>query len=127
MNTNQKHFVPTKQNDASNDDRYFEMEVFTHLRKHEEMTTREMAIKLGCKSSLITHREVGRQRLPDHRRKLYMEHFNLIERDMDEFKSGKRAIPMNYRNECMLVLNKMSDDTLRTVYPIIIAMLQTQK
>jgi len=126
MNTNQKHFVPTKHNDPT-DDRYFEMEVFTHLRKYEGLTTREMALKIGCMNSLISHWEVGRQRLPDHRRKTYMEHFRLTEKDMNEYKSGKQAIPMNYRNECMLVLNKMSDETLRTLYPIIMAMLQTQK
>ncbi|MFP5387189.1 MAG: helix-turn-helix domain-containing protein [Bacteriovoracia bacterium] len=126
MNTNQKHFVPTKHNDSS-DDRYFEMEVFTHLRKHEGLTTREMAIKLGCQNSLVSHWEVGRQRLPDHRREMYMKHFRLIEGDMEEFKSGKRAIPMNYRNECMLVLNKMNEDTLRNLYPILMAMLQTQR
>lgn len=126
MNTNQKHFVPTKHNDSS-DDRYFEMEVFTHLRKHEGLTTREMALKIGCMNSLISHWEVGRQRLPDHRRKIYMEYFRLTEKDMNAYKSGERAIPMNYRNECMLVLNKMSGDTLRNLYPIIVAMLQTQK
>lgn len=126
MNTNQKHFVPTKHNDSS-DERYFEMEVFTHLRKHEGLTTREMALKIGCMNSLISHWEVGRQRLPDHRRKIYMEYFHLTEKDMNAYKSGERSIPMNYRNECMLVLNKMSDDTLRNLYPIIMAMLQTQK
>ncbi len=86
-----------------------------------------MAIKLGCQNSLVSHWEVGRQRLPDHRREMYMKHFRLIERDMEEFKTGKRPIPMNYRNECMLVLNKMNEDTLRNLYPILMAMLQTQK
>lgn len=126
MNTNQKHFVPTKHNDTS-DTRYFEMEVFTHLRKHAGLTTREMAGKLKCQNSLISHWEVGRQRLPDHRRKMYMDHFELSEKDMDEFKSGKKAIPMNYRNECMLVLSKMNENTLRNLYPILMAMLQTQQ
>lgn len=81
--------------------------MFTHLSEHAGLTTREMADKLKCKNSLISHWEVGRQLLPDHRRKLYMDHFELSENDMNEFKSGKKAILMNYRNEGMLILNKI--------------------
>lgn len=97
-----------------------ENEVFRHLRIHAPLTTRQMGALLGCNPSLVTHWEVGRQKMPKHRRRQYMDIFKLSTGEMADYQSGSKMIPINYQHECMLLIDKMTPEKLQMIYPVLV-------
>jgi len=112
MNINIKHFKSELP----------EIEVFRHLRTSAPLTTRQMAALLGCHATMVTHWETGRQRMTKARRTQYMKIFKLSEEGLAEYLSGTKAVPISYRNECLLLVDKMTPEKLQAIYPILVNM-----
>ena len=100
----------------SNTDRV--AQVFRHLRISRGMRTRDLAKLMACNNSLVTHYETGRNTLPSHRIKQLCKIFRLTDQELGDYLNGK-PIPLNYRDECMLLIEKMTDSKLQTVYEIL--------
>jgi len=99
-----------------------EIEVFRHLRSSAPLTTRQMAALLGCHPTAVTHWEMGRHKMATPRREQYMKIFKLSENDLTDYRSGAKAVPVSYRNECMLLIDKMAQEKLQVIYPILVNM-----
>lgn len=90
-------------------------QVFRHLRMNAGLTTRELANLIGCNSSLITHWETGKNPIAKHRVKQLCKVFRISESDLNAFESGKE-MPINYRDECLLILHKLDSGKLQAIY-----------
>ena len=95
-----------------------EAKVFRHLRMAAGLTTRKLAKLMECNHSYITHYETGRHPLPRTRTKQLCRIFNLTEKQLDDLKSGE-GIPINYRDECYLLISKLDEVKLKAVYGIL--------
>jgi transcriptional regulator with XRE-family HTH domain len=98
-----------------------EAKIFRHLRMAAGLTTRELAKLMECNSSFITHYESGRHPLPKSRAEQLSRIFNVTAEQLHEFKNG-RGIPINYRDECYLLISKMDRNQLEAVYGMLVNM-----
>ncbi len=96
--------------------------VFRCLRISAGMTTREMSRLLECASSLITHYEMGYRALTEERIGQMCKVFRITREELEEYVTGKRAVPVNYQDECVLILSKMDISKLQAVYGILVNM-----
>lgn len=96
-----------------------EAKIFRHLRIKAGLTTRQMSQLMECGNSLVTHFETGRNPLPEHRKRQLCEIFKITLSELDEYASGAKPIPINYKDECILLISKMDEVKLQSVYGIL--------
>mgnify|MGYP001560899645 CR=1 FL=1 len=96
--------------------------VFRCLRISAGMTTKELARLMECSSTLITHYEMGNRVLTDKRLAQMCRVFRVTRDDLEEYTTGRRAVPINYRDECILLLSKMDTARLQTIHSVLIGM-----
>jgi transcriptional regulator with XRE-family HTH domain len=90
-----------------------------HLRISAGMTTRQLSLLMECNNSLITHFESGRNPLPTHRQRQICHIFNMTSEDYELYATGVKPIPINYLDECILLVSKMEQLKLQAVYGIL--------
>lgn len=97
-------------------------QVFRHLRISAGMKIRDLARLLEVNHTLIVHYEQGRQPIPQERVKRLCKVFNLSLAELEKIiNSGE--IPLNYRDECQLLLTRMDEDKLKGVYLVLKSMM----
>ena len=96
--------------------------VFRCLRISAGMTTKELSRLMECSSTLITHYEMGNRVLTDKRIGQLCKVFRITRTDLEEFISGRRSVPINYQDECILLLSKMDTVKLQTIHSVLIGM-----
>lgn len=87
--------------------------------KPKPMTTRELSKKMECAHSLISHWEWGRNPLPEHRINQACDIFNLSREEWDAFKEGEKSIPINYRDELLLLIQKVPEEMLPPIFSMV--------
>jgi transcriptional regulator with XRE-family HTH domain len=102
-------------------DKMPEAKVFRHLRVAAGMSTRQLSKLLGCTSSFITHYETMRDPLPKPRIKQLCHIFSINSEELESLREGNN-LPMNYRDECSLLISKMDEQKLKAVYGILVNM-----
>ncbi len=90
--------------------------VFRHLRMSSGLRVRDLANMIGISHTLICHYESGYQKIPDHRIKDLCTIFKVSESTLKDFQEGHKDLPVIYKDQCMLLLNKMTDEQLKTVH-----------
>ena len=93
-----------------------EARIFRHLRIQAGLTTRQLSQLMGCGNSLITHFETGRNPLPEHRKRQLCEIYKITLNELEDYTSGRKPIPINYRDECVYMISKMDDSKLQAVH-----------
>lgn len=93
--------------------------VFRALRMAADLKTRELAALIGCSNALITHYEMGNRVLPEERIEQLCKVFRITRLDLEDYITGKRTLPVNYRDECVLILSKMDSEKIQAVYGIL--------
>ena len=96
--------------------------LFRCLRISSGMTTRELSRLMECSSTLVTHYEMGNRVLTEKRIGQMCKVFRLTRDDLEEYITGKRAVPINYQDECVLLLSKMDTGRLQAVYGVLVNM-----
>ena len=96
--------------------------VFRCLRIASGMKTRELGRLMECSSTLITHYEMGNRVLTDKRVGQLCKVFRITREELEDYITGKRAAPINYQDECVLILSKMDDAKLQAVYGVLVNM-----
>lgn len=96
--------------------------VFRCLRISSGMTTKELSRLLECSSTLITHYEMGNRVLPDERIAQLCKVFRLTREDLEGYVTGRRIAPINYQDECVLLLSKMDSLKLQAVHGMLVSM-----
>jgi transcriptional regulator with XRE-family HTH domain len=96
--------------------------VFRCLRISAGMTTKELGRLMECSSTLITHYEMGNRVLPEERVGQLCKVFRISREDLEDYVTGKRSVPVNYQDECVLLLSKMDTLKLQAVYGILVSM-----
>ena len=99
-----------------------EAKVFRHYRILFGMTTRQLAKALGCSNTLVTFYESREEKypIPKKRREQMIKLFGLTEEDLEAFTLGKKQIPVNYKDEAMLLLSKAPENIAQVVYGMLI-------
>jgi transcriptional regulator with XRE-family HTH domain len=96
--------------------------VFRCLRISAGMTTKELSRLMECSSTLITHYEMGNRVLTEKRIGQLCKVFRITREELEEYVTGKRTAPINYQDECILILSKMNSFKLQAVYGILVNM-----
>ncbi len=96
-----------------------EAKIFRHLRMSAGLKTRDLAKLMECSNSLVTHFETGRNPLPENRVRQLCKIFKINTNVFEEYKNGTRTIPIDYRTECLLIINKLDKNKLQAVYGIL--------
>jgi len=90
----------------------------------KKLTTRELSTLMDCANSLISHWEWGRNPMPESRIHQACSIFNITRADWDLYSNGDKQVPINYKDECLLLLQKIDDSLLPPIYSMINAMVQ---
>ncbi len=96
--------------------------VFRHLRMSSGLKVRELAQLMGISHTLICHYESGSQRIPPHRLKDLCRIFKVSTKDLKDYIEGYKDLPVIYKDECMLLINKMTEEQLKTVHIMLIGL-----
>ncbi|MCB0309457.1 MAG: helix-turn-helix domain-containing protein [Bdellovibrionales bacterium] len=98
--------------------RQTDSKIFRHLRTKAGLRMRELAKLIGVNHSMIAHWEQGRYPYPPKRIKQLCQVFRLSSDEYEEYQNG-RKIPINYRDECFILINKMEISKLKAIYEIL--------
>ena len=90
----------------------------------KKLTTRELCKMMECANSLISHWEWGRNPMPENRILQACSIFNITRSDWNAYRNGDKQVPINYRDESILLLNKLDESLLPPIYSMINAMVQ---
>jgi len=96
-------------------------QVFRRLRIAAGMRVRDLAKLLGVSHTLICHYEQSRQPIPPERVKQLCKIFKLTEEDLKKIISSGE-VPINYKDECHLLISKMNTEKLKAVYQVLKSM-----
>jgi hypothetical protein len=77
---------------------------------------------MECSNTLITHYEMGNRELPIERIGQMCRIFRLTRDELEEYVTGKRSVPINYQDECILLISKMELEKLQAVYGVLVSM-----
>ena len=97
-----------------------EARIFRHLRISAQLKTRQLAKLLGCNHSLITHYERGRNPIPKARKEQLCKVFGITILELECYVVGTTPIPINYRDEAVLMIAKMDESKLEMVYGLLV-------
>ncbi len=89
------------------------------LRQQAKLSNRGAAAASGLGGGVINHLENGRITVRKHHLDALLKAYNTTEQTYQMFASGSVALPQNLRAECLEILQKMSQDQLRTALPVL--------
>lgn len=104
--------------------------ILRNLRKSYKpkgLTTRELATMMGVVNSLITHWEWGRNPIPEDRILQACKIFSITKSEWDQYKSGRKLLEIDYKTECLSLLQKLDDNLIPPIYSMIYAMYNQNK
>jgi len=68
---------------------------------------------------LVSHWESGKREISERRVKQLCKIFKISEKQLEEYRNGKPA-PINYKDECILMINIMDKNKLEAVYGMLV-------
>ena len=86
------------------------------------LRVRDLANMIEVSHTLICHYEAGRQKIPEHRLKQLCRVFKVSTDDLKDFQEGRKSLPINYKDECFLLINRMNTTQLQAVYGMLSGM-----
>jgi len=89
------------------------------LRQQAKLSTRGAAAMSGIGDGVINHLEHGRINVRQHHLDALLKAYNATEQTYQMFTSGSVALPQNLRAECLEIVQRMSQDQLRTAHPVL--------
>lgn len=96
--------------------------VFRHFRMSRGLKVRQLANLLGISHTLICHYESGYQRIPEHRLKDLCKIFKLTKNELKDYQEGRKDLPIIYKDECILLIDKMNDSQLKVVHGMLVGL-----
>ena len=96
-------------------------QIFRHLRITSGMRIRDLAKLLGVSHTLVCHYEQSRQPIPPDRIKQLCKIFNLSDKEFKNIMSTGN-VPINFKDECHLLISKMDNEKLKAVYQVLKSM-----
>jgi len=100
-----------------------EARILRHLRIEAGLTLREVGHKMNCSDVTISHREHGRMGLPLTRIESMVEVYGSSMTTFNEYLSGERKLPINYRDECKALIDLIDDGKVQAVYGLLMTFL----
>ena len=89
------------------------------LRQQAGLSTRGAAKTSGIGDGIINHLEHGRVRVHPHHLEKLLPAYGTTLQTYEMFVSGKVALPIDLKKECIELVRSMSLDQLRTVHPVL--------
>ncbi|MBT4761540.1 MAG: helix-turn-helix transcriptional regulator [Bdellovibrionaceae bacterium] len=96
--------------------------VFRHLRMSRGLKVRQLADLLGISHTLICHYESGYQKIPNHRLKDLCKLFKVSRDELKDYQEGRKDLPIVYRDECILLIDKMDESKLKIVHGMLVGL-----
>jgi transcriptional regulator with XRE-family HTH domain len=89
------------------------------LREQAGLSIRAAAAASKIGDGVINHLEHGRIQIGDHHLEGLLPAYQATRQTFEMFASGSVAFPQNLEAECMALIRAMTQEQLRTIYPIL--------
>lgn len=93
-------------------------QILRHMRISKKMSLNEAGGKVNISGSAIAHIEQGRMEVSRLRIETLVKAYGYTMSDYMEFHDGKE-IPRNFRDECILLLQRCDDSKIQVLHPVI--------
>ena len=96
-----------------------EAKILRHLRMSAELSLNDAGRVCNITGSAIAHIEQGRMDVSKKRIETMVHGYGHTMDDFYEYLDGK-SIPMNYRDECYMLIRNLDDNKLALVYGVLV-------
>ena len=94
--------------------------IIRYMRVSRGISQKQAAIRCNLSEQAIGHYENGRMDISPKRLNQFLEVYNYIQEDLDEFLSGK-PIPINVKDDCISILDRIDETKLRAVHAVLMS------
>ena len=99
--------------------RSLEAQVLRHLRLSKNLSLNQAGRVLRITGSAIAHMEQGRMDISKKRIETMVQGYGYAMDEFYEYLDGK-PIPINYRDECLIIIRQLEPAQLQAIYPILV-------
>ena len=90
--------------------------VLKFMRVSRSFSMRKAGRIVGTSSSTVNHIENGRMDISDNWVRKFVEGYGYTLSDYDAYIAGKKAVPLDYRDECINIIRNMDNPKLKAVH-----------